>query len=359
MLETFKNYWSHNPRAWWQLGICLAVVLFFVLLSRLVRYKIMPWALRLAQKREGRVLPVLLQGFSKPAPVMVWAMGIYLALRFLPLPIEWVLPLTAWLTQGLRILVICLLAWGLVGSSDIAPLMMKNVQGRLDVAMDKTVSNFLNKILKITVLTFAVLMVLEEMSFDVSSLIAGMGIVGLTLSLAAKESATNFFSGLVIVLERPFALGDWISVGSTEGTVEDIGFRSTKVRTLDNSVVVVPNTKICSDVLVNGTLRQKRLYRFTLGVTYDTTRAQLEALMQELRQMLGSNPEIDPESVTVRLQSFGGSSIDILVHCYVKYPDLANFLRVQEEMNLRIMDIMERLGVGFAFPSQSIYIEKQ
>ena len=357
-MELLKEYWITHPNAWWQLAFCVVIFLVGLICSRIARSKIVPWIQRHAEKR-GKVLQVLAQGCAKPFPILIWALGLYIALCSLPLPAVWMVALTPWLTKGIRILLICLLAWGLVCSSDIAPLLMKNMQGKLDVAMDKTAATFLNKVLKITVVTFAVVMVLEEMNFNVGSLIAGMGIVGLTLSLAAKESATNFFSGLVIIMERPFTLGDWISVGSTEGTVEDVGFRSTKVRTLDGSLVVLPNTVVCSETLTNGTQRTKRMYRFTLGVTYDTTREKIEVLMAKLRAMMQADPEVDPASVTVRLQGFGGSSIDILVHCYIMHPDMPSFQVVQERLNLRIMDIMQEQGVDFAFPSQSIYIEKQ
>ncbi len=359
MLEPLKEYWSTTPNALWHLLLCCGVFLVAWIVSRVVRHKTLPFLQRWAERKRSKALPVLVRGFSKPAPVLLWVIGLYIAARLLPIPAIWAAAVLPWLNKLLRIVLICLLAWGLVGSSDLAPLMMKNMQGRLDLAMDKTVTAFLNKLLKILVTVFAVVMVLGELNFNVDGLIAGMGLAGLTVSLAAKESATNFFSGLVIILERPFTLGDWISVGSTEGTVEDVGFRSTKVRTLDGSLVVLPNTIVCSQTLINGTQRTKRLFRFTLGVTYSTTHEQIQQLLEELRSLLASCPEVDSSSIQVRLQGFGGSSIDILVHCYIQRPDLAGFLQVQEQLDLQIMDIMERLGVEFAFPSQSIYIEKQ
>lgn len=359
MLEPLIEYWSFTSNALWHLFLCCAVVLVAWIGSRLVRTKLIPWMQNWANNKQKKALPVLVRGFSKPAPILVLVIGLYIAARLLPIPAIWSLPLLPLWNKLLRITLICLLAWGLVGSSDLAPLMMKNMQGHLDLTMDKTVTAFLNKILKILVTAFAVVIVLGELDFNVNGLIAGMGLAGLTVSLAAKESATNFFNGLVIILERPFTLGDWISVGTTEGTVEDVGFRSTKIRTLDGSLVILPNTTVCSQTLVNGTQRTKRLFRFTLGVTYNTSHAQIEQLLDELRSMLQSCPEVDTDSVQVRLQGFGGSSIDILVHCYVLHPDLAGFLQVQEQLDLQIMDIMQRLGVDFAFPSQSIYIEKQ
>lgn len=359
MLQPLIEYWTFTSTALLHLFLCCASILAGWVFSRLVRSKITPKLQRWVDIKRNRALPVLVRGFSKPAPVLMQILGLYIAARLLPIPSAWSLALLPFWNKLLRITLICLLAWGLVGSSDLAPLMMKNMQGRLDLSMDKAVTAFLNKILKILVMAFAVVMVLGELNYNVNGLIAGMGLAGLTVSLAAKESATNFFSGLVIILERPFTLGDWISIGSTEGTVEDVGFRSTKVRTLDGSLVILPNTTVCSQTLINGTQRTKRLFRFTLGVTYNTTRPQIEHLLDELRSLLKSCPEVDSDSVQVRLQGFGSSSIDILIHCYVLRPDLAGFLQVQEQLNLQIIDIMNQLGIDFAFPSQSIYIEKQ
>ena len=357
-MKALTEHWAAHPNSLWQLFVCLAILLVGVVLRQLVRCKLTPWLIKKTQKYQGKALPVLINGFSKPVPLLMVVLSLYIALCLLPIPASWSAAMMPWLTKLLRITLICLLAWGLVGSSDLAPLLMRNMQGHLDLEMDRTVTAFLNKLLKILVLAFAIVIVLGELDFDVTGLITGMGLVGLTLSLAAKESATNFFSGLVIILERPFALGDWITVGSTEGTVEDVGFRSTKVRTLDGSLVVVPNTAVCSETLVNGTQRTKRLYRFSLGVTYSTTHAQIEQLLQGLRQLLTAHPLVDQDSVMVRLKGFGASSIDVLVHCYVQRPDLAGFMQVQEQLNLQIMDLMEQLGIDFAFPSQSIYIEK-
>lgn len=123
--------------------------------------------------------------------------------------------------------------------------------------------------------------------YPVTGLVTGLGLTGLTFSPAAKDSASNMFSGIMILLEKPFGIGDWIKVGDVEGTVEDLTFRSTKVRALDNSLYVPPNSSVSSATINNGTNRTKRPFRFTLGVTYDTTRPQLEALMADLENAEG------------------------------------------------------------------------
>ena len=163
---------------------------------------------------------------------------------------------------------------------------------------------------------------------------------------------------MVIILDRPFSIGDWIKVGDVEGEVVDINFRSTKVRALDKSIYILTNSTVSSATINNVTLRDRRLYRFTLGVTYDTTRPQLEKLMADLTGLLKASPYTHPETAFVKLTGFGDSSINLLVSAYVRTNSYDTFLQMQNDLNLSIMDIMKADGVEFAFPSTTVYLAK-
>ena len=199
----------------------------------------------------------------------------------------------------------------------------------------------------------------QEVGFPIGSIVAGAGLVGLTISLAAQESASNLFSGIVILLDKPFSVGDWITVGDVEGEVVDINFRSTRIRSLDKTINVVTNSKICSSTVQNAALRTMRPYKFNLGVTYGTTRPKLEQLMADLKAMLDESPYTNKGTNIVQLVSFGDSSINILVSAYLTTNAYTEFLQMQNDLNLNIMDIMQADGVDFAFPSTSVYIEKK
>lgn len=357
-MEALRAYLAGTPGWPLRLALCAALFLAAYLCSRLVRARLAPWAVKRAERGRGRVLRVLVRGFSRPAPVMLWVLGLYGALCLLPVPPAWAAACAPWLNKLLRIALITLFAWGMAGSSDIAPLMVQNMEGKLDVEVDRTVAAFVNKILQVIVVCFALVMVLGELGFNVNGLITGMGLAGLTVSLAAKDSAENFFAGLVIILEKPFSLGDWIITSVAEGAVEDISFRSTKVRTLDGSLVILPNSLLCAEAITNGTQRATRLFRFTLGVTYDTPKERIETLMARLRVLLADDAQVADGSVLVRLSGFGASGIDILVSCSLLAPAWADAMAVQDRLNLAILDLMRELGVEFAFPSQSVYLEK-
>ena len=294
----------------------------------------------------------LLESFASPAARIAWYTGIYLALRSLP----WAIPgFPALLLKVYRMLLVFLIGTGFYHASGIAALLLASSSE--EVRTNRTLLTLLDKAYKIVVVLLCGATIAQESGLPVGSIVASAGLVGLTISLAAQDMAKNFFSGVVILLDKPFSIGDWISVGEVEGEVVDINFRSTKVRALDNSVYILTNSTVSSATINNATLRNKRLYRFTLGVTYDTTRPQLEKLMADLKTMLDESPYTQKGSNIVRLTSFGDSSINILVSAYLQTNAYAVFLEEQNDLNLNIMDIMQADGVDFAFPSTSVYIE--
>lgn len=306
-----------------------------------------------ARRWKGPAVPILLRGFAAPLGRLALLSGVYLALATLP----WgVAAIPAFLLKLYRIGVIACLCHGLYSASDLTALLLKSFSP--EIRGSATLQSVLVKIYKMMVLILGGLMIAQESGLPVSGLLTSAGLVGLTISLAAQDSASNLFSGMVILLERPFHIGDWIIVEDVEGKVEDINFRSTKIRALDNSLYILTNSKVCSSVINNCAERQKRLYRFTLGVTYDTTRPQLEKLMADLTAMLKACPDLYEDSVIVRLTGFGASSIDILVSAYARTAEMEEFLQIQNSLNLSLMDVMQKNGVGFAFPSTSVYIEK-
>jgi len=314
----------------------------------------------MAEKISGdeklQALHILLCGFELPFPQAVWVTGVYAALCTLPWA-GWAANATGLFTLLYRIAVILLLAIGLWRSSALCRLLLSSAQSKMEFAENKTFVLFLEKVYRALVAVFAGMIIINEFGFDVTSLVTGIGLVGLTVSLAAQDTASNLVSGLVILLEAPFQVGDWVRIDTVEGTVEDITFRSTKIRALDNSLYVMPNSAVSAATLNNGTKRTKRMFRFTLSVMYTTRRSQLEQLIADLEQMLRTHAQVYEDSVMVRITGFGAASIDILVNCYVKTPDYAEFLVIQNELNLNILDVMQRNEVGFATSAAKVYLK--
>lgn len=334
------------------------VAFLFWCLSCWVKAWLMPHLTQWAERKDLKITSIFVKAFTKPTPVLVWVQGLCIALPMLPLSFVSSAKLAAISTTIFRAVSLLCLGWGLIGTSDVCGFLIKSTNRALDVETNQTLLTMLKKVYKALVVVFAALAALDVLGYPVTGLVTGVGLVGLTVSLAAQDSASNLFSGLMILLEKPFAIGDWISVNGVEGVVEDLTFRSTKVRALDNSIYILPNTAVTGATINNGAARVKRLYRFTLGVTYDATRPQLETLMAHLTQLLNDHPCTEKSSIIVRLTGFGDSSIDILVSTYITEADAGKFMEIQNNLNLDILDMVRNDGLDFAFPSTSVYIEK-
>ena len=356
-VETIENI-SQNSNTLVQCLICAAWFAGFFIASRVFKHVVGPRLTRAAQKIERPYLSTLLQSFIRPCALFIALIGLYIGVRLLPFDF---IHTDAWRTaqnHAVRIAFIVLLAWGLLGASKCVELALVGTRSRFDLGAGDTVIRFLERIYKAVILLFAGVLVVTEMGYNVNSLIAGLGLGGLTFALAAQDSASNFFGGLVIIFEKPFAIGDWIECSAGEGAVEDITFRSTRIRTLGDAVIIVPNSVLVGGAVTNYSRIGKRLAKATLGVTYSATRPQLEALLTSIRTMLAARPDVWPDSVRVQLTGFGASSIDLLVQYYARTGALADFLQVQEQVNLELMGLVQAAGCSFAFPSTSVYIER-
>ena len=213
-----------------------------------------------------------------------------------------------------------------------------------------------NTALKVATLVIGVLFILGNLGVNVTSLVAGLGLGGLAVALAAQDTFRNLLGGVTIFADRPFQVGDWVVVGDLEGTVEHVGFRSSRVRTFYNSVVTVPNARIVDTSVDNMGLRQWRRYKTTLGVAYHTTPDQLQAFTEGIRALIRANPGMRKDYYIVEFVDFGATSLELLVYCFITAPDWNAELRTRHVLNLDIMRLAEELGVEFAFPTQTLHV---
>ena len=193
---------------------------------------------------------------------------------------------------------------------------------------------------------------------NLTAVVAGLGIGGIAVAFAAQKTIENFFGGLFLVWDKPVRLGDFCRAGEHAGTVEHIGLRSTQIRTLNRTVVSIPNGQLSSVSVENFTLRDRFLFRHTLNLRYETTAEQLRFLLAAVRELLYRHPKVDASTARVRFVAFGASSLDVEIFAHVRETEVAEFLAVQEDLLLRIMDLVESSGSGFAFPSQTLYMAK-
>ena len=217
---------------------------------------------------------------------------------------------------------------------------------------------FLRRTIKFLLIALGIIFFLDALGLDVTTGLAALGIGGIALALGAQKTVENLVGSLTLITDQPIRVGDFCKVDHTTGTVEQIGMRSTRIRTLDRTVVFIPNGQLAALKIENYAYRERFWFHPTLSLRYETTPDQIRYLLVEIRAILYAHPRVDPDPARVRFTGLGADSLSIDIFSYVHAKDLSEFLEVQEDLTLRIMDVVAESGTGFAFPSQTIYMAK-
>jgi MscS family membrane protein len=212
------------------------------------------------------------------------------------------------------------------------------------------------KLSKIMAVIVGTLVILYIAGVNIAAALTGLGIGGIAIAFAAQKTLENLFGGIMIISDQPIRVGDLCRAGDYFGTVENIGLRSTRIRTLNRTVVSVPNGQLALMSLENFAMRDKIWFHHTLHLRYETTADQLRYILAEIRKMLYEHPKVESSSARIRFIGFGNSSLDLEVFAYVLETGYGSYLHIQEDLLLRIIDIIEASGSGFAFPSQTTYL---
>lgn len=214
---------------------------------------------------------------------------------------------------------------------------------------------FASKALKILVIVLGFLTVLQSFGLNVMSLLAGLGLGGLALALAAQDTAANLFGSITILFDRPFQVGDWVKIKDTEGTVEEIGFRSTRLRTFYNSLITIPNSIMAKENIDNMGARPARRVRQTLGLTYETSPEKIEEFCDRVRYLIKTDEKVIPETAIVHFNNYNASSLDVLVNFHLRVYTGPEELAHQQKIFIEILKIAAELKVDFAYPTQTVY----
>ncbi len=334
-------------------GIAAAIFLSFLVFRKIFVNYIFKLLLKFAKKTKTELDTAVVVSFEKPSRAFLVILGMYLALMYLPLQLKYDLVLLSLF----RISVIILIAWGLYNLVESFAVLFAEVENKFNISVDNVLVPFFSKVIKFVVVFLALMLVISELGYDINGFIAGLGLGGLAFALAAQDTAANIFGGIVIIIDKPFSIGDWIAAADIEGTVEDINFRSSRIRTFANALITVPNSTLANQPITNWTRMGKRRVTFNLGVTYTTPKDKLQKCVERIREMLERHEGVHQDTIFVRFDKFNDSSLDILLYFFTKTTAWGEFLKVKEEINFRIMEILEEEGVSVAFPSRSLYLE--
>lgn len=240
---------------------------------------------------------------------------------------------------------------------DIFSIYLAKLADKTESTLDDQLVPLLRKILKTFVVIVGGLFILDNLEFDITGLIAGISIGGLAFALAAQDTIKNFFGSLMIFIDRPFQVGDWITSGDVDGTVEEVGFRSTRIRTFRNSLMYIPNGVITNQMIDNHGLRVYRRFMTTISLTYDTPPDMIQVFVDGLKEIVKQHPKTRKDYYEIHFNNMGASSLDVLFYIFFEVPSWTDELKSRHEVLLEIVKLAEHLGVNFAFPTQTLHVE--
>lgn len=361
-MQRLEDFWALVVDVWrhgfmgvdiGRLLVAFAIFVGFLILrrafTRLVLARIKRWAEKTATEVDTRVVTAL----ENPIRFIPLVMGAFFAFQYLEL--SGLLEMIA--ANLVRSLVAYTIFWALYNTVD--PL--SGLLARLETVFSRALVEWLVKAIKVGFVFIGGATILEIWGIQVGPLIAGLGLFGVAVALGAQDLFKNLIAGILVIAEKRFMPGDWIRVDEVvEGTVESIGFRSTRIRRFDKAPVQVPNSQLSDRAVTNFSAMTHRRIYWTIGVEYRTSVDQLRQIRDGIESYVLNSPDFakPPEVATfVRIDKFSDSSIDIMLYCFTVTTNWGEWLEIKERLACRIKEIVESAGAAFAFPSRSLYVE--
>jgi len=331
--------------------------LLLVILFGSIADKIVAWILKINMGRWLERRPAfesLDSAILRPLGLMAMALVWWAGLSMLALPaLAWSI-----ISIAVKLLVSLSGIWSAFRLVDILDALMMKKVSQTATKFDDLLVPMVTKSLKVFVVVIGIVFVADNLNVDVSSLLAGLGLGGLAFALAAKDLLGNFFGSLTVLLDRPFHIGDWVVIGDVEGTIETVGFRSTRIRTFYNSLITLPNALITTTKIDNMGARRYRRMRTMLSLTYATAPEKIDAFCEGVRTLIQLHPYMRKDYYHVYFNEYGPASLDILVYVFWETPDWNTELRERHRFLVDILRLAKQLDVEFAYPTQTIYLKK-
>ena len=351
MIENLKNYlpFLYDTDTW---VLQVFVIVFIALLLDYIQKKILRKIQKRLEKTPNLWDDAFIHAVIKPLSVLIWVFGLSIAMEI------------SGSSHGLKIFevgVIIVLSWTLIRLISFVEANVIQQQEIKGKKVDKTTADAISQLLRISVIITSILVGLQSLGFNISAILAFGGIGGIAVGFAAKDLLANFFGGLMIYMDRPFSVGDWIRSPdrNIEGTVEKIGWRLTLIRTFDKRPLYIPNSMFASISVENPSrMTHRRIYE-TIGVRYDDSQL-LPVIISDVKEMLLNHPEIDAtQTLMVNFNEFAASSLDFFVYTFTKTTNWIKFHEVKQDVLFKITEIVEKHGAEMAFPTSTIHIENE
>ena len=328
-------------------SLVVATLLFRNVLAKMLFRKLASLARRTRTEHDDRFIAAL----EAPVSLLILVFGLYLAIVVL-LPLE----THGLVTRIFKGITMVLVFWATLRLVDLLAHVLSDISDQRGLSITGFVP-LIKKAIRIFVLLIGIVMVIDNLGYSVGGLLATLGLGGAALAFAAKDTIANLYGSLALVLDRPFKVGDWIMVGKDiDGDVEEIGLRSTKVRTWPKTIMSIPNSVLANETINNWSRMPKRRVKQVIGVTYDTSPDDMDGLVEDIRNLLREDEDIEQEFILVNFTDFGDSSLNILVYYFTKTIQWLDYMDVRQRMNLKIMRAVEQRGLSIAFPTRTVHL---
>ena len=348
VVNFFKNIMQNQWADW---IIALVIIIIFVLISPLLSYIIV----RMFKFREKDKKKIKNNAFYKPLKALFITIGVYIGVLIIN-PEQQIMIRCQ---QILKITLICILAKALINLVDPKYGVVKKLRNNDMPDGNKTIASFTSKILKYVIYIGAGLLILAVFGINPSSLVAGLGVGSAVVALAAQDFVKNLISGFSIMSDKPFLVGDWISVGTNEGEVVEISFRCTKIRTSDNTVVTMQNSIFNTENIVNWSRMTQRRYLLDIKLPLEINSDKIEKIVNRIKFVLDNDEDVVKESAQVHFNTIQTDGINLNIYMYTELVGYADYLKFREKINEKILKVLESEQVSIAYPGQSVYVHQQ
>jgi MscS family membrane protein len=341
-----RTYLGNTLQEWF---LALLIILVAVVLAKVVYWFFKTIARRFTTKTRNKLDDLLIEVIEKPVTFIAIVVGAWYGINTLTISDS----VDIWLNRVFHVLIVVTIAWLLTRLFDsFARQYLEPLVADTDTDLDEQLLPIVNKGTKSLIWILAIILALQNAGYDVAALLAGLGIGGLALAMAAKDTVANIFGGFTIFTDKPFTLNDRVQVSGFDGFVREVGLRSSRIETLDGRIVTIPNAKFADTPVENISAEPSRKVVVKLGLVYDTPPDKMELAMSTLKEIGTSNPNLE-EKVLTAFTEFGDFAMDLLFIYFIKKD--ADILATQTEINLAILKRFNDQGLEFAFPTQTLY----
>tara|TARA_Y100000589_G_scaffold169439_1_gene161105 strand:+ start:2287 stop:3561 length:1275 start_codon:yes stop_codon:yes gene_type:complete len=359
-VQTFQQYLGQDILGIgilaWQLVAAFLAILAGLIIKRIALKFLQTRIEKFVQQTEAEWDDQLFEAIIKPINTFVMIGAVHLAAFLLIFNLER-FP-TELIGKSYTIFLGFTIIWLIYRLVDVAAHYLDELMAKADEGLRGQFTPLIRRALRIVVVIIGTLTVLATIGVNITGLVALGGVLGLAFSMGSQDSVANLVGTINILTDRPYKVGDWITVGgSIDGDVEEIGFRSTKIRMFDKTLMTVPNGKLASETIKNWSRMPKRRIKMTLGLTYDTTPNQMREALKAIETILVEDEGVDQDYKLVQFTDFGPSSLDVFLYYFSTSTVWKEYLETRERVNLKIMDKLTEMGLEFAFPTQTLHLK--